>query len=284
MKKSTKTLLVGLLVAPLAFTMVGCSGGEASIIDTKGNYTESTLSNYAGAAEILENEMITQDFDCYRMIMSIDMNMKMSMPGMGEYKGGMKISNDSTVNLLDGFDMKSTSKIKYTGYLADMQKEMELPVQQTIEQYYSNGQGYIWDDEYKQWFEGEVQDINDQPVFDFSGLFGETTQVEQNGINVWIDNNQETGVTKIKMTMTADVLEGFASENGEGFDEGALITWGTAEVYYVLTNGKLEGMKVSIPYSVSANEGGVDMLAECKVSMQVAKTDAVIEFPEEIVA
>ncbi|MBO5021867.1 MAG: hypothetical protein J6C53_00090 [Clostridia bacterium] len=280
MKKSTKTLLVGLLVAPLAFTMVGCNGGEVSIVDTKGNYTEATLSNYAGASEVLNNETISEDFNSYRMIMNIDMNMTVSMSGMGEYKGGMKISNDSTINLLDGFDMKSVSKIKYIGYLADMQKEMEMPVQQTFEQYYSNGQGYIWDDEYNQWFEGDVQDADDQPVFDFSGLFEGTTELEQEGINVWIDSNEETGVTKIKMTMAAGVLEAFASENGEGFEEGAEITWGTAEVYYVLTNGKLEGMKVSIPYSVSTNESGVEVSADCKVTMQVAKTDAVVEFPE----
>ena len=282
MKKSTKTLLLGLLVAPVALTMVGCGAGDANIVNINGNYTEETASTYASASQLLDNQVVTEGFDSYRMIMSIDMNMTMSMPGYGSYKGGMVISNDSIINLFDGFDMKSVSKIKYTGYLADMQKEMQMPVQQTIEQYYSNGQGYIWDDLTGTWYEGDTEDIDDQPVFDFDGLFGETTQLQQAGINVWIDSNQETGVTKIKMTMNAGVLEAFADENGEGFEDGAIITWGDAEVYYVLSNGTLEGMKVSIPYSVRANEGGVDMSADCKVSMQVAKDDTIIQFPEEI--
>ena len=282
MKKSTKALMAGLLIVPAALAMTACGGGEPSIIDTNGDYSAANASSFSVAEEMLENEAVVSDFDSYRMLLSIDMNMTETMPGVGTMRGGMKISTDSLVNLTDGFDMKSVLTMEYTGDLASMQQAMGQPTRQTTEQYIANGQGYMYDEQWGEFIEMEVDSVM-QPEFDFSGLFAGTTELEQGGINVWIDNNTETGSTKIKMTM-AGVLEAFAGEVSDGINPDASVTWDQAEVYYILQDGKLEGMKLSLSYSVSVSEGGATGSGDCKISMQVAKDGRTVEFPEGIEA
>lgn len=283
MKKSTKALLAGLAVIPAALAMTACGGGEPSIIDTNGNYSAQTKSTYAQVEEIMADETITSDFNSYRMLFSINMDMTASSGGQSE-KAGMKISSDSLINLNDGFDMKLTNTIEYTGALAQLQMNENLPTKVTEEQYVSNGQVYMWD-ELGGWSDaGWEESVENQPEFNFDGLFEGITEEEKDGIEVWIDNNTETKTTKIKMTMAAGVLEAFASENSETIGYGAEVEWGTAEVYYVIINGKLEGMKVSIPYTVATESYGITTTAKCKVSMQVAADDAEFDFPAGIEA
>lgn len=284
MKKSTKALMAGLLIVPAALAMTAC-GGEPSIIDVNGNYSAQNQASYAEVAEIMDNETVVADFDSYRMLLDIDMQMSESMPGYGSYSGGIKVSTDSLVNLADDFDMKSVITTSYTGIYAEMQQAMEAPTTETIEQYVRDGQGYMYDAQRGSW-ECFNYEIEDQPAFDFSGLFAGLTEEEQNGIQVWVDNNTEAGSTKIKMIMSAGVLEAFAGATGEELGLTGNITWGDAEVYYVLQGGELEGMKLSLSCSFSMTDeySGVTSSGSFKISMQVAKDSTVIEFPANMEA
>lgn len=284
MKKSTKALMAGLLIVPAALAMTACGGGEPSIIDTNGDYSAANASSFAAAADILDNDAIASEFDSYRMLLNIDMESTETYTGIGTMRGGMKISTDSIVNLFDGFDMKSILTVEYTGDYASAQEAMGEPAKLVTEQYYVDGNGYMYNDYAGLWVGTGYQDVEDQLAFDFSGLFEGTTALEQAGIDVWIDNNTETGSTKIKMTMSAGVLESFAAEAGDGVNSDGDISWGNADVYYVLQDGKLEGMKVSMSYSITMSSSMVSASGTCKISMQVAKDGTVIEFPADLEA
>lgn len=280
MKKSTKALMAGLLIVPAALAMTACGGSSVpSIIDTNGNYSAANEASFTEAANILEGDAVASEFDSYRMLLNIDMDMTESYQGI-TMRGGVKLSTDSLINLADGFDMKTVLTTEYTGDYAKAYEQMGESAKSVMEQYYIDGYGYMYDDYSENWI---GTGYADEVAFDFSSLFAETSLQDQAGINVWVDNNTETGTTKIKMTMDAGVLEAFAADAGDGLNPSASFDWDQAEVYYVLQDGKLEGMKLTMSYSATVSEYGVTGSGTCKITLQVAKTDAVIEYPAGLV-
>ena len=57
MKKSTKTLMAGLLIVPAALAMTACGGGNSEL---------------ARAEEMLTNEVVVANFDSYKMDVDAD--------------------------------------------------------------------------------------------------------------------------------------------------------------------------------------------------------------------
>ena len=235
MKKSTKALLAGLVVVPAALAMTACGGGAPNLVDTSGNYNASTAASYEEVNTVLTDPELSTEMDSYRMFIYSDVATEVKYSneklrderakGVGEIDCLAKIDPDN------GLQMKV--KMKESGGGENFEAEM----------YINQGSTYMQNPLTGSW---EIQDGLGMSTtiteVDYESLFAGVDQAELEGASMYVDDSTD-GVTKVKIVVDGSVLSGY----GAAFDQiDAGAEWNDAEVYYIIKDGKLQGVKITM--------------------------------------
>ncbi|MBE7074248.1 MAG: hypothetical protein E7379_04085 [Clostridiales bacterium] len=275
MKKSLKTLAVGIAVIPCAFALTACGGNNHTLVDTTGSY--STTSSYASMQEYVANNEATTELNSYKML--INMDMSMSMMGMtvktdSKTESIIKLSADgSTLNM----SLVSTNKASGAGINENITTNLYIKDNYLT---MNDGQG--------DWSHPYLLENFDQYTgsnLSMDQVFESFSANDLAGLNVKVDENETT--TKFKVTLDGSLLESFMENSGalsEGLDifGESSFSYGDAIIYYVFENGAFVGATMDMEFNGSLSSEQGAMSFKCKIQFEFAQYEGDIVFPTDI--
>ena len=277
MKKSLKTLAIGLAVVPCALAFAACGPAtpppdDFGLVDISGNY--ATESSYSEVVSVLEEKEYTTDYRSFRLVMDMDMSFN-----MGEMSAEVSRIRDVIVKLDsdDNINAKSTStfKAEFAG-VTDAENLDESQESYIKDNYLYSDLGDGWE----QIYQTTIEEVAGQKL-DIETMFADFDEDQKSQIEVYVDENDATGTYRVKMQFAAENLAVFMEGVTEQIMEyGYEVTeWGNATIYYIFENNQFVGAELEMGMTVDFLSV-IEMDATIKI--EFAKYDGEIDFPAGI--